>query len=437
MKRKLLLPERLMLGDGTAPFNGVYAIRINGVITAAGLSVALAKVQAKHPLLRAAVRNDATGAPWFELPAVHQPIPLIIKERTTSVDWQQEVRDAWASVFNLEAGPLINLTWLKGDAQSELILTFHHSMCDGGGGLMLVRELLAVADDPEKEIGIHPSFTTLEDIVPAHILHGKKEIFKAKLKALFIKGALASISAFVSTRGRQPISRQQDYLLHWKLDRQVSAALFQYCATKEVTVNTALCVAFLSAFKQVKGAKALNKIICPVDIRRFIPEITKDVIFSFGLSLELSLNHAQDVSFWERARLLQTVASQKIKKMNPYAFMLPFEYAHSGIKYMRKFLTYGKPVYDLMFSNMGKLDIPEQYQTFAVDTIFSPTVIGPFSNPTTIITSTYKGQIDFSFVSNYQVLDYQDALAIKEKAMALLTEELPVQAPEAALSSII
>ncbi len=437
MKRKLLLPERLMLGDGTAPFNGVYAIRINGVITAAGLAVALAKIQAKHPLLQAAVHHDPTGAPWFEIPAVHQPIPLIVKERTSSVDWQQEVRDAWASVFNIEAGPLISLTWLKGEEQSELILTFHHSMCDGGGGLMLVKELLAVLDDPEKEIGMHPSFTTLEDIVPAHILKGKKEILKARLKALFIKGALAAISAFVSTRGKQPISRQQDYLLHWKLDKQVSAALFQHCAVKEVTVNTALCVAFLRAFKLVKGEKAMNKIICPVDIRRFIPEITKDVIFSFGLSLELSLNNAQDVSFWQRARLLQAVASQKMKKMNPYAFMLPFEYAHDGVKYMRKFLTYGKPVYDLMFSNMGKLDVPEQYQTFAVDTIFSPTVIGPFSNPTTIITSTYKGQIDFSFVSNYQVLDYQDALAIKEKAMALLTEELPVQAPVEALSSII
>ncbi|WP_186774352.1 condensation domain-containing protein [Chitinophaga pinensis] len=437
MKRKLLLPERLMLGDGTAPFNGVYVISINGVITAAGLSVALAKVQARHPSLRAAVRNDASGAPWFEIPEVYQPIPLIIKERTSAVDWQQEVRDAWASVFNIESGPLINLTWLKGDPQSELILTFHHSMCDGGGGLMLVKEILAVLDDPDKQIGAHPAFTTLQDIVPAHILNGKQQIFKAKLKGLFIKGALAAVSAMVNTRGKQPISREKDYLLHWKLDRQVSAALFQHCALQEVTVNTALCVAFLRAFKLVKGEKAMNKIICPVDIRRFIPEIRKDVIFSFGLSLELSLNNSQQLPFWQRAKALQTVASRKIKQMNPYAFMLPFEYAHGGIKYMRKFLTYGKPVYDLMFSNMGKLDVPERYQHFTIDTIFSPTVIGPFSNPTTIITSTYKGQIDFSFVSNYQVLDYQDAVAIREMAMELLTKELPVQAPEAALSSII
>lgn len=437
MKRKLLLPERLMLGDGTAPFNGVYVIRINGVIRASGLSAALAKVQVKHPLLRAAVRYDDTGAPWFEIPTAYQPIPLIIKERTSSIDWQKEVKDAWASVFNIDAGPLLNMTWLKGETQSELILTFHHSMCDGGGGLMLIKDILAVLDNPEKEIGVHPSFITLQDIVPAHILNGKKQVLKAKVKGLFIQGVLAAVSALINTRGKQSISREHDYLLHWKLDQPVSAALFQHCAEQEVTVNTALCVAFLRSFKLVKGAKAMNKVVCPVDIRRFIPEISKDVIFSFGLSLDLSLHKAADVPFWQRAKLLQRVASQKIKEMNPYSFMLPFEYAHGGIKYMRKFLTYGKPVYDLMFSNIGKLEVQEQYHNFAVDTIFSPTVIGPFCNPTTIITSTYKGQIDFSFVSNRQVLDYQDAIAIKEMAMMLLTAELPVQASAPVLSSII
>ncbi len=437
MKRKLLLPERLMLGDGATPFNGVFVIRINGTLTAAHLYNALSKIQAKHPLLRAGIMQDKAGTPYFTIPEVYHAIPLTIKDRTNAEDWQQETRAAWASVFDIPNGPLIRMVWLKGSRQSELLLAFHHCMCDGGGGLMLVREILAVLDDPDYDIGIHPTFTTLQDIVPANVLTGTRQVLKARLKGAFIQAVLASIATFISIRNKKTVSREDDYLIHWKLDAQASAALFQHCTTQAVTVNTALCVAFLRSFKQVRGEKAMNKITCPVDIRKFIPEIKKDVIFSFGMSLELSVNNIPDLTFWERVQLLQAIATQKMKQMNPYDFMLPFEYAHGGIKHMRKFLTYGKPVYDLMFSNMGKLDVPDKYQSFEVDTIFSPTVVGPFANPTTIITSTYKGQIDFSFVSNHAVLNHEDALAIKEHAMSMLLEDLHVVTPAPALSSII
>lgn len=437
MKRKLLLPERIMLGDGATPFNGVFVVRLNGTLAAEHLYNALSKIQAKHPLLRAGIVQDKTGMPWFTIPEVYHAIPLTIKDRITADDWQEETKAAWASVFDIPNGPLIRMVWLKGDQQSELLLAFHHCMCDGGGGLMLVREILTVLDDPDYDIGIHPTFTTLEDIVPEHILTGARQVLKAQLKGVFIQGVLTLLSTFISTRNKPTVRRADDYLIHWKLDQQTSTALFQHCTKHAVTVNTALCVAFLRAFKLVRREKAMNKITCPVDIRKFIPEIKKDVIFSFGLSLELSVHNAPDIPFWERVQLLQAIASQKISKMDPYDFMLPFEHAHGAIKHMRKFLTYGKPVYDLMFSNMGKLDVQDKYHSFEVDTIFSPTVVGPFANPTTIITSTYKGQIDFSFVSNHAVLDHQDALAIKELAMTLLLEDLPVAAPAPALSSII
>ncbi|SDG81391.1 condensation domain-containing protein [Chitinophaga filiformis] len=437
MKRKLLLPERIMLGDGATPFNGVFVVRINGTLAPESLYNALSKVQAKHPLLRAGIVQDKKGTPYFTIPEVYRAIPLSIKDRITAEDWQQETKAAWASVFDIPNGPLIRMVWLKGSQQSELLLAFHHCMCDGGGGLMLVREILAVLDDPDYDIGIHQTFTTLEDIVPKHILTGTRQVLKAKLKGAFIRGVLTLLSAFTSTRNKQPVSREDDYLVHWKLDQQTSSALFQHCSMQMVTVNTALCVAFLQAFQLVRGEKAMNKITCPVDIRKFIPEIKKDVIFSFGLSLELSINNDPAIAFWERVQQLQAISSEKISKMDPYDFMLPFEHAHGGIKHMRKFLTYGKPVYDLMFSNMGKLDVRDKYHSFEVDTIFSPTVVGPFANPTTIITSTYKGQIDFSFVSNHAVLDHRDALAIKELAMKLLLEDLHVAAPAPALSSII
>jgi NRPS condensation-like uncharacterized protein len=433
MKRKLLFLERLMLGDGTAPFNGVFVVSINGTLVPENLYHALSKVQAKHPLLRAGIVHDKAGVPHFSVSEKYTSIPVTIQERVTDDDWIQASRDAWAAVFDLQNGPLIKLVWIKGAQQSELLLAFHHCMCDGGGGLMLVQEILTLLDNPDKDIGAHPAFTTVADIVPAAILTSTGRVMKARFQGTLIKMGLAVIAAFTSSRNKKNIPRESDYLLHWKLDKKTSSALFHYCTINKVTVNTALCVAFLSAFRQVKGDKALNKITCPVDIRKFIPEIKKDSIFSFGLSLSLSISTA-DVPFWEKVKLLQAVAAQKLKGMNPYDFLLPFEYAHSAINHMRKFLTYGKVNYDLMFSNMGKLDVPDKFNSFEIETIFSPTVIGPFANPNTIITSTYKGQIDFSFVSNEAFLDYTEALAIKEQSMTLLFQELHVPSADPVLS---
>jgi hypothetical protein len=146
-------------------------------------------------------------------------------------------------------------------------------------------------------------------------------------------------------------------------------------------------------------------------------------MFSFGLALILSMEKDPSISFWNKTRLLQKKVTEKMAGMNPYDFLMTFENAHAIVHKLRKVLTYGKVGNDLMFSNMGKLDIPRHFNTFDIETIYSPSVIGPFANPTTIITSTFDNQIDFTFISNDGLLPYLDALSIKDSAIALLQHE--------------
>jgi hypothetical protein len=102
------------------------------------------------------------------------------------------------------------------------------------------------------------------------------------------------------------------------------------------------------------------------------------------------------------------------------------EASHRSVHKLRHFLTYAKVGNDFMFSNMGKLDIPVRYRNFTIDTIYSPTVIGPFANPNTIITTTFNGRMDFSFVSNEAFLPRTTAMQIREKAMEILFEAVPI-----------
>lgn len=419
MNRQLLFLERILYGNGLTPFNIVFAVKLNGTISYAGLRNALTKVQAKHPLLRSGISLNEKKIPQFFLNEKVPEIPIRIVERRGDDDWITASRVAWKNVFDTRNGPLMRVTWIRSEETSELLISLHHCMCDGGALLLLAREILDLLDNPDKEIGQHQHYTTIEDIVPAEILHSIKHKFKARVSSTIVRGILLGASAFIKPKP-STVDREDDFLISWKFSKADSSAFFKACSAAGVTVNTTLCAAFLIAFKNIKGELAHNKIICPVDIRRFTENIDKDTIFSFGLALTLSLEKDSMGDFWEIARLLQEKVTAKMGEMKPYEFLMTMESAHAGVERMKKVLTYGKIGNDLMFSNLGKLDLPQQYKSFEIETIYSPSVIGPFGNPTTIITSTFNSQIDFTFISNETILKYADALAIRDNVIALL-----------------
>jgi NRPS condensation-like uncharacterized protein len=424
MKRKLLFLERVLYGNGTEPFHGVFSLKINGDINPDYLTGALERLQEKYPILKTCIQEDEKGDPYFITPENPLPIPVRIAQRNGDSDCIRETKRELATPFDVRQGPLLRLAWIRSEGISDLILAFHHCMCDGGSGLAMLGDILALLDNPDQSIGTSPAFDSVAELIPKEILSNKKKIFKARLSAALVHAGLKTASIFISKKTK-PGPRQRDYLINWKLNAEESSLLFKICKEQNVTVNTALGLAFLNAFQAVRGDQAHGKATCPVDIRRYMPEIKRDTIFAFGLALNISLNKKAGADFWEDARNMQTKVSRQMARLNPYEFIMIMEASHSCIHLLRKFLTYGKVGNDFMFSNMGRLDIPSNYRAFNVDTIYSPTVVGPFANPNTIITTTFNGQMDFSFVSNEDFMPEKAALQIKDKAMELLLTLLP------------
>lgn len=426
MKRNLLFLERVLFGDGSEPFHGVYALKINGQLNHAQLGTALGRLQEKYVMLRTAIATGATGIPFFHTPLSRPNIPLRVVERHSDDDWNHETVRELGTSFDIQNGPLLRVTWIRSADVSDLILAFHHCMCDGGSGVALLNDLLALLDDPQSEIGKAPAFQSISDLVPAEILHNRRNRFKAKLSAALVHAGLSLGSLFISTKNKPAPRlggpRSGDYLINWKLGAEQSKALFAQCKQEGVTVNTAIGLALMEAFKAINGAGAHGKATCPVDIRRYMPEVKRDMLFSYGLALNISLGKSVGTHFWKKAKTLQAHVSKQMDKLNPYEFTMIMEASHRSVHKLRRFLTYAKVGNDFMFSNMGKLDIPVEYRNFTVDTVYSPTVIGPFANPNTIITTTFKGQMDFSFVSNQDFMPQATAMQIREKAMEILFE---------------
>ncbi|WP_223558984.1 condensation domain-containing protein [Chryseobacterium lathyri] len=417
MKRKLLFGERMLLGDGTEPFNAVIPFRLRGTFKEENIQHALNQIQRKHPWLRALISHDENNIPWFEVPERLLPIPIRMVVRKGENDWKEESAREWKTLFNYGELPLIRFVWMKGEEVSDMLFSFHHCLCDGGSAMAFLYEFLQLLDRPSAEIGVENPILGIHDVVPAEVLTNRKQKLKAK-----VIGRLAATAIKCIPVNKKAVDRQNDYLIHWKFDKEMSQELIAYCKSQEVTVNTFLCAVLLQAFSKVRGTAAFNKVSCPVDIRRFASQIKEDHIFAFGLMIVVSAN--QKISFSENLRLMQESVERKTSKLNPYITMMVMESAHDALKNFTKLLKHGKSSNDCMFSNLGRIQIPHQYKEFTLDTIFSPSVIGPLGNTTTMVTSTFNGEMDFSFVGSEGYLPYAEALAIRDEVIQTVKLQL-------------
>lgn len=412
-ERPLLFLERTLVGDGNHPFNGVFAIRLKGTLEKSDLTTALLKLQHRYPQLQMAIAGIHSVKPYFFIPDSIAPIGLRVKERQRDDQWQQEVLSGLKQEFNLEEGTMIQVVCLSAFDVHDLILSFHHCICDGGGGIVLIRELLSFLDEPALVSTAPDRLLNKEDIIPANVLNNPLTQLKTGFLATVLKSALAISSLFISTKNKRIFDRKNDYIIHLKLDALSTSRWIKSCKEQQVTVNTALGLLLLQAYEKKMGNLAKNKVACPVDIRRFASQIKDDQLFSFGLILTLSSPKHQQ-TFWQTAKFLQASVDKQTKHLKPYEFLMTFEKLHNSLPHMLKMLTYGKVGNDLMFSNVGRIALKRNYRNFELETVFSPTVIGPFANPSTLICSTFDNQLDFSFVSNEEFLP-------KDKAEELMS----------------
>lgn len=419
MRRRLIMGERIMYVDSSTPLNCVFAVTIRGSFTLERLRNALHKVQQKHPLLRASIKEDAAGVPYFVSSNKLSEIPVRIGERVSDDDWKVQSKAEWRKLFDGKSAPLARVVWLKDAEVSDLILVCPHCICDGTTFVALMSEILEVLDKPEKELFSYLPFNSIEGLLSQSFKASKGKILKAR----FFSVVARLFFLFKSTKNKK--SEGQNYFLHWRLDAEKTDALTLECKTAGASVHAALCVILLKAFQSVKGSKAHGKVICPVDVRKFVTEIKGDTMFAFAPIAELSVD-GKLAGFWEKARKVKEDLNAKIAAMNVHELLIMSEYFHGSVNKMVKYLLTTEGSHDVTFSNMGRLGIPENYDSFEVEAIYSPSVGFPWRNPNTIVVSTFKGEMDFTFCSNDAFLPESEALAIKNKALELLQQELMV-----------
>jgi hypothetical protein len=286
MRRKLSHIEHIVEG------NIVFVVRLEGSFEADRLRRALARVQRKHPALRALIREDADGL-YYEADIAPE-IPLRIVPRMTKDDYQHECRIELTTGFAYEM-PQLRAVWLQSDPESDLLLTTSHRICDGMSMLTIIREVLRSLHTDEELIPYQP--ITRREIIGGY---QPPHPWKRKLAASLMNGLLRLIP---SSR-RAP--ENNEHHLEWRADPALLSALKQRCKAEGASVHAALLVALdralLAVFREKKAPKWIEN---PVDIRRGpFTALQSDMLFFCGGNFQTRTGRARTMEFWARTRTI-------------------------------------------------------------------------------------------------------------------------------------
>jgi hypothetical protein len=416
IRRNLMMVERIMYVDPETPVNCVFTAKIKGNIPEENFKAALEKIQQKHPLLRTRIDNSSEKYPFFIEVKGIESIPLRIVERKTDEDWLQESETEWFRLFKDEKKPLAQLVWIKGNDVSEILWVLPHCICDGTSLVTMMTELLALLDDPAVELQPYEVFSSVDDFLPLDFNMKKK---KRKAHFYLVMARLF----FLMQRKSKIRNLGTNYVVHWKLNSDTTAQITEKSKAHGVSVHALLCSSFMQAFQEIQGKQAKGKVISPVDVRHFIPEIRQDHVFAFAPTVELSLKKGS-TDLLDNARQIKKDLVGKIEKMEARELLWMGEQMHPVAERMISMMKSSKGGHDVTLSNMGRINIPSDYKNFKVETVISPTVAFPWLNSNTLVATTYNQQMDFTFMSNEHFLPKEEAVTIKNKAIELLTSSL-------------
>jgi hypothetical protein len=284
-RRKLSNIEHL------AQVNIACSVRLAGRLELSELRTALARVQRRHPALRALIRpeNDVLYYEPDAAPEIPVRVLQFADDETCRREWECELSTAFHHEF-----PQLRVVYFESKCDCELLFTTSHRVCDGLSVFIVVNDVLRsyagrVALNAYEEIGTRNIIGEYRPAWP----------WLTSIGVAFINTCLCLLPV------SRPTPRKKEYYAEWIAGRETSTSLRQRCKAEGVSVHAAFLVALDRALLAVLGPRAPKWMTCPIDLRRGrFPALKDDMLFYGGGNFRVRSGRWIESDFWESARRL-------------------------------------------------------------------------------------------------------------------------------------
>ncbi len=411
--------------------NVVMGARIRGNLPTNDLIVALQKARFKHPLLGARVQIDADGLGHFTTEGVPEN-HLEVIPRQTKGDWISTVKAELRHPWPISTGPLARFTLLHSAAESDLIVSAHHSICDARSLAYLIGDLLAFIKEPDQEIqAVIP--LSLAEAVPSSALGGflYRIVMRSVNKRWLAKG-LSFDEGDYQLLHQNFWKDREAKILSWALSEELTSALVQRCRVENASVNSAVYTAFLAAQHQVQDTRRdfYDNIMVPVDFRDYLAQKTGRALGFYASAVKLRFKYDGDQPFWETVRSLDRSVRKQLTEKNIFASQRTNAFhpslmdgiAHAmfgdlGDEMAQKLAgrMQDEARTGILVSNLGRLDIPTKYNHLDLTWIKPPAVYAGNAEKVLEVL-TVAGRMHFTLT--YGEMDIADEAVEQVKSIA-------------------
>ncbi|MGZ2506010.1 hypothetical protein ACVINI_006556 [Rhizobium beringeri] len=320
---------------------------------------AISAVQARHPLLRVAIKSDADGQPCFYLT---RPSETELVQRNTISHWSGIVQAQLERNFDDDAA-LFRATVVFDEAGAELILTFHHAIADGMAAIIVLEDIvMALAGGVLRSGAVPP---------PIGIAEGKRMARtepSLRYNPDFDTRKLLSIAGMPLWRDFQG---DKVAVKTSALNRSVVAALRNVARKNRTTVNSAVCVAaaFSTAGVEQRGEV---RVLSAIDLRPLLG-LERTACAMGAIAGTIGIAPDSRIGFWEHASL----HAEKLKHLRNPENSLQLSAALDetlapGCDPELASGLLGGLNYDLVVSNLGDLGEVQQIGDVRLEAIWGP-----------------------------------------------------------------
>ena len=364
-------------------------IRLETPMDCEELRVAVDKLSETHPLLRSRVLLDHQGvarfttenAPW---------LPLKIHEKGHPDSYKEVLYEEDLETINTEAGPLGRVILLDHPQNPDIIIYAHHVACDGLSLLYAAKHLLEYLSDPEKGVEVMEPIAYSDELMRRYPPNVVNRLMIKRVNSNWGKRRRIFTEDEYQEMQR---SSQRDRLIHISFTEEETTALRDRCREENVTVNSALVTAMLSATQVTPELRRSDEVAFAVSIRRMLDKDPGEACGMYASGVTLKLNCREAAGFWDNARKAHRISREKLGDpdalfsrrttsimLDPtiYDALVFATFTDYEDKMIEKFTDkIGKPNLGGIVTNLGGTRIPGEYGDIrASDVVFIPPASG-------------------------------------------------------------
>jgi NRPS condensation-like uncharacterized protein len=229
-------------------------------------------------------------------------------------------------------------------------------------------------------------------------------------------------------------------ICRWELSAETTRNLGSKCRQENVTVNSALWAAFLSAQLRVQGNKpAFRKQAgMAVSTRNKLKVPVGESLGFYASSLSLKLKHVPGISFWDNARQVHQAIHKELDKTDIFR-MLVTEFLpptlldsfyfckydgldNSLARKMLKQLKWNKTSFGYSITNVRKVNIETEYGSRKLEAVYGPLLYSDVNEKVVGIT-TVNGILTFSMSCSAENVNSEAVEKIYKQVMQIIESE--------------